>query len=201
MTFIPSDTAVYGSVTAHVYVQVTRRVPAISWANPAPIADGTALSAIQLNAAADVPGKFTYLPQAGSVLSAGTQKLSVTFTPNDSINYCPVTPHVYVQVARRVPAISWTTPASIVYGTALSAIQLNAAANVPGRFTYSPQAGTVLSAGTQKLSVTFTPGDLINYCPVTAHVYVKVIPPTRVGPGGQTKTDELRAQSVMRSRS
>jgi hypothetical protein len=36
--------------------------------------------------------------------------------------------------------ISWSTPADIVYGTALSATQLNATANVPGSFVYAPAA-------------------------------------------------------------
>jgi 2-keto-3-deoxy-6-phosphogluconate aldolase len=57
------------------------------------------------------------------------------------------------------PVITWTTPAAIPYGTALSAAQLDATASVPGTFAYSPSAGTVLAAGAQTLSVTFTPTD------------------------------------------
>ena len=49
-------------------------------------------------------------------------------------------------------------PAAITYGTALSATQLNATANVPGSVVYSPPSGTVLPVGAnQTLSVTFTP--------------------------------------------
>jgi hypothetical protein len=56
--------------------------------------------------------------------------------------------------------INWSNPAAIVYGTPLSATQLNATSNVPGTFSYSPAAGTILSAGAgQTLSVTFTPSD------------------------------------------
>jgi hypothetical protein len=44
------------------------------------------------------------------------------------------------------PTLTWTNPASIVYGTPLSSDQLNATASVPGTFTYSPPAGTVLYA-------------------------------------------------------
>jgi len=55
-------------------------------------------------------------------------------------------------------SITWPSPADIVYGTALSGIQLNATANVAGTFSYNPAAGTVLTAGaSQTLSVTFTP--------------------------------------------
>jgi hypothetical protein len=41
----------------------------------------------------------------------------------------------------------------------LSAIQLNATANYPGTFRYTPTSGTVLAAGTHSLSVSFTPTD------------------------------------------
>lgn len=52
--------------------------------------------------------------------------------------------------------ITWNTPAEIVYGTALSATQLNATAN--GNTStpiYEPALGTILDAGTHELKVTF----------------------------------------------
>ncbi|MHB8653746.1 MAG: hypothetical protein ACYDA9_07695 [Terriglobia bacterium] len=55
------------------------------------------------------------------------------------------------------PSVTWATPAAIKYGTALNSTQLNATASVAGSFSYSPAAGTILSAGTQTLTVTFTP--------------------------------------------
>lgn len=60
------------------------------------------------------------------------------------------------------PTITWPAPAAITYGTALSATQLNATANYPGTFSYTPTAGTVLAAGTHSLSVSFTPTDTTN---------------------------------------
>src|SRR5262249_22043077 len=51
------------------------------------------------------------------------------------------------------PTITWNTPSPIVWGNALSSTQLNATASLPGAFTYTPQAGTVLPVGTQILSV------------------------------------------------
>ena len=75
------------------------------------------------------------------------------------------------------PSITWTNPAAISYGTALTAAQLNATAKVPGSFTYSPPAGTVLGAGLgQGLSVTFVPNDTNNYATVTAFVRLDVLP-------------------------
>lgn len=76
------------------------------------------------------------------------------------------------------PTITWATPAAITYGTALSAAQLNATANVAGTFVYSPSIGTVLSPGTsQTLSVTFTPTDTTNYTTATKSVVIDVTNP------------------------
>src|SRR5207245_707741 len=136
-----------------------------TWATPADLVYGTALSATQLNATASVAGTFVYTPPAGTVLSAGAgQTLSVTFTPTDAANYTTATRTVAITVAKATPTITWPTPADVVYGTALSATQLNATTRVLGTFVYTPPAGTVLSAGAgQTLSVTFTPTDAANY--------------------------------------
>ena len=73
------------------------------------------------------------------------------------------------------PVISWSNPADLVYGTALSAAQLNATASVPGGFAYNPPAGTVLAAGNgQVLSVTFTPTDTTSYLAGAKTVNVNV---------------------------
>jgi hypothetical protein len=78
-------------------------------------------------------------------------------------------------VLKASSTISWSAPADITYGTALSATQLNATANVPGTFVYSPVAGTVLNAGaSQTLSVTFTPTDAANYISATATTTITV---------------------------
>jgi hypothetical protein len=79
-------------------------------------------------------------------------------------------------IYQQVPAISWATPAPIVYGTPLSAAQLNAASPLGGSFTYSPAAGTVLGVGQQTLNVTFTPNDAVDYTAGTASVTLNVFP-------------------------
>jgi hypothetical protein len=71
-----------------------------------------------------------------------------------------------------MPAITWPTPSPIVYGTPLSSTQLNATANVPGSFVYSPAAGAVLNAGPQVLSAIFSPTDTADYS--TAKDYVQL---------------------------
>ena len=61
----------------------------ITWAAPADITYGTALSATQLNATDDRGrARSSTTPPAGTVLTAGAaQTLSVTFTPTDAANY------------------------------------------------------------------------------------------------------------------
>jgi parallel beta-helix repeat protein len=79
-----------------------------------------------------------------------------------------------------IPVITWLAPSPIVFGTALSATQLNATANALGVFTYSPSLGTVLSTGSQTLAVTFTPTDTADYNSASASVELIVngMPPS-----------------------
>ncbi len=72
-------------------------------------------------------------------------------------------------IDKATPVITWANPADIVYGTPLSATQLNASTIVPGAFTYLPASGTVLNAGaSQILLVDFVPTDATNYNNVPA---------------------------------
>jgi hypothetical protein len=72
------------------------------------------------------------------------------------------------------PVINWATPAVITYGTALGPTQLDATANVPGTFAYSPSAGTNRSPGVWTLTVTFTPADATDYQTVQDAVQIVV---------------------------
>src|SRR4029453_9758609 len=108
-----------------VQITVLKATPVITWPTPADIVYGAALGATQLNATTTVAGTFVYNPIAGTVLHAGAaQTLSVTFTPTDAANYPSATANVEINVLKATPAITWPTPADIVYGTALGATQL-----------------------------------------------------------------------------
>jgi hypothetical protein len=179
VTFTPTDTFTYSSVTLTAPLTVARATPAVTWPVPAPITFGTPLSASQLNATANVPGAFDYTPAPGTMPSAGTHILSATFAPADVVNYLPLTVTVPLTVRQLSPVITWAAPASIAFGTPLSVSQLNAIASVPGTFTYSPPAGTVLPAGTHALSASFAPADAVNYSPATATATLTVTPATR----------------------
>jgi hypothetical protein len=70
---------------------VTKIVPLVVWTNPRPIIYGTPLTTNDLDATANVPGSPAYIPTNGSVLDAGTNTLSVIYTPTDSVDYSTVT--------------------------------------------------------------------------------------------------------------
>jgi hypothetical protein len=241
----------YTGASAATAWTIAQATPVISWTGPASITYGTALDATQLDATANVPGTFVYAPAAGTVLNAGTQTLSVAFTPTDATDYTSASASVSLTVnaepvtftvspssftyngsaqgpvitpsvsgatystsgtatatsagsysvtatatgnytgtsaatswtiAQATPVISWPAPAPITYGTALDSTELNATANVPGTFAYTPAAGTVLNIGTQTLSVAFTPTDTTDYNNAPASVSLTVTPPPPLAP-------------------
>jgi len=131
--------------------------PTITWATPAPITYGTALTSTQLDATASVPGTFVYTPAAGTYPPGGKDTLSVAFTPTASTEYTTATKTVSLTVNPATPTITWATPSSIPYGTPLSATQLDATANAAGSFVYTPPLGSTLPVGTDTLKVNFTP--------------------------------------------
>jgi hypothetical protein len=190
-SIVPAVTGTNLSNYAVSYVDGTLTVgqatPVITWATPTAISYDTALSATQLDATASVAGTFTYTPAAGTILSAGLNQLSVSFIPTDAVDYTTQTATVNLVVIPAAPVINWTDPASIIYGTALNSTQLDATAvqpngttTVAGTFVYSPATGTVLSAGTHPISVTFTPTDSSDYTSLTKTVSINVLPATLV---------------------
>jgi hypothetical protein len=98
VTLTPTDTTDYNTATGTVTITVVKVTPTISWATPAPITYGTALSGTQLNASSTTAGAFVYTPASGTVLTAGSQNLSVTFTPADTTDYTTATGSVTVTV-------------------------------------------------------------------------------------------------------
>ena len=158
-------------------ITVHKVEPVITWSDPADIHYGTPLGDTQLSATASVPGTFAYDPAAGTVLLPGSRQLSVTFTPTDTVNYLVVAGRATINVTQATVTLTWDNPAEIVYGTPLGNAQLNAAADVPGTFAYSPAAGTVLDAGLGRtLHVDFTPEDAQTYPGASKDVTINVNP-------------------------
>src|SRR6266568_5059338 len=182
VTFTPTDTSDYNSATTTVTLTVNKATPTITWATPAPIVYGTALSATQLNASTAPAGSFAYTPASGTVLGAGSQILSDKIATTETTDYNTATATVTLTVNKATPTITWATPASITYGTVLSATQLNASTAPAGSFVYTPTFGTVLGVGQQTLSVTFTPTDTTDYNTATATVTLTVSALPNSGP-------------------
>jgi hypothetical protein len=130
-----------------------------------------------LNHHLDLGASFTNAP-------GGT----ATWTFGGDANYNVATGAAAITINKATPILTWPQPAAITSGTALTATQLNATANVNGAFVYDPPLGTVLTA-TQQLSVAFTPADTVNYNGATATVTITVTADTGlqiVNPGPQT---------------
>lgn len=96
--FTPSDTAAYTSANASLSITVVPAASPISWSPPSPIAEGTPLTAVQLNATSAVPGTFTYAPPGGTLLDSGDHVLAVSFAPDDAANYLSATAAVSITV-------------------------------------------------------------------------------------------------------
>jgi hypothetical protein len=174
--FIPSDAVNYNNASQSVTINVLKDSPVITWNKPADITYGTALSSTQLDATGPVAGAFTYTPPLGTILNAGeSQNLSVNFAPTDTTNYNSTSKSVQINVLKATPAVTWSNPADITYGTPLTNAQLNATASIPGTFSYSPTAGTLLVIGNnQILSTSFTPTDTANYHTVAKTAVINV---------------------------
>jgi hypothetical protein len=112
---------------------------------------------------------------SGSVTINPTATQTYTLNSTNAYGRTTSTP-LTVSVNQTTPSITWTTPAAIAYGTALSAAQLNASSTVAGTFAYSPLAGSVLNAGTHTLSVIFTPTDKTDYATANGYVTLTVNP-------------------------
>ncbi len=128
--------------------------------------------------ALDTSPRTTSLTNFNGLNAAGEWTLYIADTDSGGTNM--LTEWTLQITGAAYPTLAWSPPANVVYGTALGGSQLNATATynsstVPGTFSYSPPAGTVLNAGAnQTLSVTFTPTDTTSYLSVTTNVSITV---------------------------
>ena len=100
----------------------------------------------------------TYNGSTTVPVNAGSYNVIVTATGN-----CTGTATRTLVIAKATPNVDWLDPADITTTTPLGSNELNATADVPGKFAYSPAAKRLLPAGTQTLNATFTPTDSANY--------------------------------------
>jgi VCBS repeat-containing protein len=138
----------------------------------------------------------TYGPSATAPMNVGSYAVTATLSGSNFSGSATQT----FTIAKATPAITWATPASIAYGTPLSATQLNASANVAGALAYTPASGTVLGAGARTLQAVFTPTDTTNYATVTASVPLQVtttsLPISLLTPPNLTYDGSAKAYAV-----
>jgi probable HAF family extracellular repeat protein len=131
---------------------------------------GASSSAVTFSAA----GTCTVSGNVVSIVGAGA--CTVTAAQDGDANYAAAAPVAQsFSIAKATPNLTWPAPADITFGTSLSNAQLNATANVPGTFLYTPPAGFMPPPGTTLLSVLFTPTDGVNYTTAFATVSLTVV--------------------------
>jgi hypothetical protein len=114
------------------------------------------------------------LNSAAALLPVGSYTNTVSFTNlNDGVAQSR---QFILTISQAASVLSWTTPAPVTYGAALGPGQLDATADVPGNFAYDPSAGAELDAGTNAISVVFTPDDSADYTSATGSVSLAVSP-------------------------
>lgn len=117
------------------------------------------------------------------ITGAGSCTVTASQSGNSNYNAAPDIARSFT-IAKANPVIAWADPTDILYGTALGATQLNAAASfhsspLAGGFAYLPAAGQVLNAGNgQALGTTFTPTDTNNFNTVVATTHINVLKAT-----------------------
>jgi hypothetical protein len=179
----------YQAVTRNTAIQIGPATPTVTVTGGTFTYDGrphgasasvTGLGGVDLG-----PATLTYGGSAASPVNAGSYVAVASF--DGSGNYGYATASATITIVKAAAVLGWSQPAAIVYGTPLGAGHLNATASVPGTFSYSPAAGTVLNAGAlQTLTATFAPADSANYSggSVTATIDVSKATATVTAAGG-----------------
>jgi len=114
-------------------------------------------------------GAMIHIDHAGSCTVTASQ------TGDTNYNSAVDVPRTF-NIGQATPVLTWSNPANISLGTALSATQLNASANTAGTYDYNPPSGTVLGLGPHTLSVTFNPTDSTDYVSTGTSVSITVDP-------------------------
>jgi len=146
-------------------------LPDIARSTTEPVSPNANATAYVLINSASSQAALTTAPQT---LPVGMHTLTASFLSDANFN-ASTSPGVIVTVTQTVPTITWPPPATMQYGTPLGAAQLNATANIPGSFTYSQPAGTVLPPGTTRVTATFAPTDSFDYSGAQATQSITVV--------------------------
>jgi hypothetical protein len=174
------------TITANFAPQIA---PSVTWPTASAITYGQTLGSSLLSGGSAVDNNSTVFGTFAFTTStltpaAGTQAVSVTFTPADA-KYSSVNGTVSVQVNQATPTITWPGASPLTFGQTLassnltggSAISPITSANVYGAFAFASPT-TAPPAGSSVQNVTFTPADTTDYVSVSGTVTVQVNPAT-----------------------
>jgi sugar lactone lactonase YvrE len=184
VTCTPTDTTDYSSSTTTVQITVTPAVLTVTAANASraygaanPTFTDTIIGYVNGDTSSVVTGAASLTTTATTASPAGTYPITAAAGTLAASNYTFTFVNGALTITQTGANLTWTTPAAITYGAALSAAQLDATSGgVAGVFAYTPAAGTVLTAGPHTLSVTFTPTDTADYSSSTTTVQITVTP-------------------------
>jgi hypothetical protein len=184
VTFTPTDTADYSSSTTTVQITVTPAVLTVTAANASraygaanPAFTDTIVGYVNGDTSSVVTGAASLTTTATTASAAGTYPITAAAGTLAASNYTFAFVNGALTITQTGANLTWTTPAAITYGAALSASQLDATSGgIAGVFAYTPAAGSVLTAGPHTLSVTFTPTDTTDYSSSTTTVQITVNP-------------------------
>ena len=168
-TFTPADGA-YATVSITHAIRVKLPV-VLTWEPPATLAGDAQVSDWQ-TASASINGTFGYSPNSISDLPGHSVDFTVTFTPADADTYttASLTRAIIIKPAA---ILTWNPPSQITRSGNRATIRC-ASANIPGRFSYTPDDLENADYGKHHVTLTFTPEDTVTYDVQTREVAIFV---------------------------
>ena len=140
--FTPSDATDYTNAGASVSIVVLPAPLSVTSSNASraygqanPLLGG-AITGLQNSD--NITATYSCSANSNSLVGAYAIVPALVDPGNRQTNYAVSLVNGALTVTQAVPMVSWTNPVAITYGTALSSNQLNATANMPGSFVYSP---------------------------------------------------------------
>lgn len=146
----------YNDQSGTAGIAISKAAQTLTWAAPATITYGTALSVAQLNASTSGDGTLMYSPAAGTMLNAGRYTLSVSAASTN--NYHPATASVSLMVNQADATISLANLTQTYTNTDKAALATAspAAAGVQVAYSQSGSAVTPHDAGDYLVTATLT---------------------------------------------
>lgn len=170
--FQPEDSGTYPSEVVTVTLTVLPASAVVTVSGLQQVYDGTPRA---ITVVTDPPGlqvQVTYDGESAIPTRAGAYLVQVTVVDPAYVGSAVRV----LSVERAVPFIRPPAIITLAEGTPLGADDLRVATGMPGTWTWTPSAGTVLPLGSHRVMGVFQPDDAGDYHAVTVHGYVVVVP-------------------------